>query len=299
MENSDERFGFVAVVGRPNVGKSTLVNALLGAKVSIVSHRAQTTRHRILGVHTSDRCQIVFVDTPGLHGERRKYLNRVINRTAVSSLEGVDLVLFVAVAGQWTAADEAALEIVKAQSAQVFLVINKIDRISDRKRLLPIIHELAGKSSFVEIIPLSALRRTNLDELLATITACMPAGPPGFPSDQISDKSSRFMAAELIREQLFSGLGDELPYATAVEIESLEICPEIVHIHAVIWVERSGQRPIIIGHNGQQIKRLGQRARRSLENYFHTKVFVKLWVKVRGGWADDINSLRVLGYTEE
>ena len=299
MESSDYRFGFVAVVGRPNVGKSTLVNALLGTKVSIVSHRAQTTRHRILGVHTSDHRQIVFVDTPGLHSERRKYLNRVINRTAMSSLEGVDLVLFVVVAGRWTAADAAALQVVQAQAAKVFLVINKIDRITDRKRLLPIIQDLGSKSVFAEIIPLSALRHTNLEELLNTITTYIPLGSQGFPADQITDKGPRFMAAELIREQLFSGLGDELPYATAVEIESLETTPELVRIHAVIWVERSGQRPIVIGQQGRQIKRLGQRARRALENYFRCQVFVKLWVKVRGGWADDINSLRVLGYTEE
>ncbi len=299
MENADYCFGFAAVVGRPNVGKSTLVNALLGSKVSIVSHRAQTTRHRILGVHTSDCCQIVFVDTPGLHRESRKYLNRVINRTAMSSLEGVDVVLFVVVAGQWTVADAAALEVVKAQTAKVFLVVNKIDRVSDQRQLLPILQELSHQADFAEIIPVSALRRKNLPELLDTITRCMPPGPQGFPADQLTDKGSRFIAAELIREQLFSGLGDELPYATAVEIECLEITSKLVRIHAVIWVERSGQRQIVIGQQGRQIKRLGQRARRALENYFQCHVFVKLWVKVHGGWADDVNSLRVLGYTEE
>jgi len=299
MQNSDFRFGFVAVVGRPNVGKSTLVNALLGAKVSIVSHRAQTTRHRILGVHTTAQSQIVFVDTPGLHKERRKYLNRVINKTAVSSLEGVDVVLFVVVAGRWTEADTAALEVVTGQAAKVFLVINKIDRLQGAQRLLPMIEDFRRRADFAEIIPVSALRKKNLSELMQTIHHVIPLGPPGFPADQVTDKGSRFMAAELIREQLFSGLGDELPYATAVEIEDLEITPERVHIHAVIWVERTGQRPIVIGQQGRQIKRLGQRARRALENYFESPVFVKLWVKVRGGWSDDLNSLRVLGYTEE
>jgi len=299
MDNSQHRFGFVVIAGRPNVGKSTLVNALLGTKVSIVSHRAQTTRHRILGVHTREDCQIVFVDTPGLHGRKRKYLNRVINRTATSSLEGVDLVLFVVVAGQWTAADAAALQVVKKQAEQVFLVVNKIDRMADRKQLLPLIQELGSKGTFAEIIPLSALRGTNLQELMDTITACMPFGPPGFPPDQLTDKGGRFMAAELIREQLFSGLGDELPYATAVEIELLQQTDQLLRIHAVIWVERAGQKPIVIGQQGQQIKRLGQRARSALEHYFKCHVFVKLWVKVRGGWSDDINSLRVLGYTEE
>lgn len=295
---ADFRAGFVALVGRPNVGKSTLLNRLVGEKVAIVSRKPQTTRHRILGVRHLPDAQIIYVDTPGMHARTPREMNRYLNRTASSALADVDAIVFVADGLQWTDDDELALSKAREAGAPLLLAVNKVDRIVDKSKLLPHLAELSGKADFAEVVPLSARRGTNVAALEAALLKLLPESPQLFPDDQITDRSDRFRAAELVREQLMRALGQELPYATTVEIEALESDEKLVRVSAIIWVERPGQKAIVIGKNGQLLKRIGQDARHEMERLFGRQVYLQLWAKVREGWSDDRQALRSLGYEE-
>ncbi|MEX0430270.1 GTPase Era [Spiribacter insolitus] len=291
--------GFVALVGRPNVGKSTLLNALLGQKVSIATRKPQTTRHRILGIHQRDDAQIIYVDTPGLHDGGRTAMNRYMNEAAGSALSEVDVVVFMTEAGRWSEADERVLRRLKETNAPVIAVINKADCVRDKNRLLPEIARMAERGEFAAVVPLSAEKRDNLEALEAAIIEHLPSSPPLFPRDQVTDRDERFMATELVREQVTLMLGDELPYASTVEIEAFEQEGRLRRIAAIIWVERVGQRRIVIGEGGERIKRIGAAARHEMERLFGGRVYLKLWVKVREGWSDDARMLQSLGYTPQ
>lgn len=290
--------GYVAIVGRPNVGKSTLLNRILGQKISITSRKPQTTRHQILGVKTQDHVQVMYVDTPGLHKGRDHALNRYMNRAAASALSDVDLVVFVVDRTQWTDEDQLVLEKVQRVSCPVMLVVNKVDRLEDKDQLLPHLQSLSERMDFAEVVPLSAAKGKNVDRLEQLISERLPQGIHYFPEDQITDRSERFMAAELVREKIMRRLGDELPYQVTVEIETFQLEGEVLHINALILVERGGQKKIIIGNKGEQIKSIGRDARLDMEEMFGYKVMLKLWVKVKGGWADDERALRSLGYED-
>ncbi|MBP6798204.1 MAG: GTPase Era [Luteimonas sp.] len=302
---SPYRAGLVAVIGRPNVGKSTLVNALVGANVSIVSNRPQTTRHRLLGIATLPEGQIVLVDTPGLHREGGKRasnaLNRVLNRAARGAIEGVDAAMLVVEAGRWDEEDALAYDTLHASGLPVVLAVNQVDRIADKATLLPYLQRVAEGRAFAAVHPISALKRTGLDALAASLLALLPEQPPLYGEDEITDKSQRFLAGELLREQLMRQLGAELPYATTVEIESFteEPSPQagtMYRIGAVVWVEREGQKAIVIGKGGTRLRDIGKRARERMEQLFGAKVFLQTWVRVREGWSDDETALRSLGY---
>jgi GTP-binding protein Era len=293
---ADFRCGYVAIVGRPNVGKSTLLNHILGQKLSITSRKPQTTRHRILGIVTRDNTQTVYVDTPGIHGEERKALNRYMNRAAFSALRDVDLVLFVIDGLKWTPDDELVLAKVKEVQVPVLLVINKVDEVGDKESLLPRINELAQRHGFAEVVPVSALRGHNVDRLQEIVAARLPLSPPFFPEDQLTDRSPRFLAAEIVREKVMRQLGDEVPYALTVEIEEFKEEGRLQRISALILVERPGQKAIVIGEGGQRLKRIGVEARQDMEKLFGGKVMLSLWVKVKGGWSDDERALKSLGY---
>ena len=296
---TDTRCGYIAIVGRPNVGKSTLLNHLLRQKVSITSRKPQTPRHRILGIHTQDGNQYVFVDTPGLHRERKKPLNRIMNETVIKTIKDVDLILMVVDKLAWTDEDELVLAAVSRANAPVLLLINKIDLIPDKPRLLPHMELLAGKADFAEIIPLSALKDDNFDRLFSILEKYLPPGPFLFPPEQVTDRSSRFVAAEMIREKITRQLGDELPYETNVEIEKYATEGQLLVIHGLILVDKPGQKQIIIGKDGERLKLIGSEARKDMEKMFQSKVLLKLWVKVRSGWADDERALQSLGYTSD
>ena len=302
---SPYRAGLVAVIGRPNVGKSTLVNALVGANVSIVSNRPQTTRHRLLGIATLPEGQIVLVDTPGLHREGGKRasnaLNRVLNRAARGAIEGVDAAMLVVEAARWDEEDALAYDTLHASGLPVVLAVNQVDRIADKATLLPYLQRVAEGRAFAAVHPISALKRTGLDALAASLLALLPEQPPLYGEDEITDKSQRFLAGELLREQLMRQLGAELPYATTVEIESFteEPSPQagtMYRIGAVVWVEREGQKAIVIGKGGTRLRDIGKRARERMEQLFGAKVFLQTWVRVREGWSDDETALRSLGY---
>lgn len=296
---ADQPVGFVALVGRPNVGKSTLLNALLGQKVSIATRKPQTTRHRILGIHHRPDAQIIYVDTPGLHDGGRTAMNRYMNDAAGSALADVDVVVMLTEAHRWTPQDQVVLERLERVRSPVIAVLNKVDRTADKQRLLPAIAEMDQRREFAAVVPVSATKHDNLDALESAIIARLPEGPPLFPPEQISDRGEQFMAAELIREQLMLHLGDELPYASTVELEAFEQEGRLRRIAAIIWVERPGQRRIVIGEGGEMTKRIGAAARREMERLFKARVYLKLWVKVREGWSDDTRMLQALGYREE
>ncbi len=298
MENPS-RCGYVAIVGRPNVGKSTLLNHILGQKISITSRKPQTTRHQVLGIKTEGEVQTVYVDTPGLHLEANKAINRYMNRAASTALRDVDVVVFVIDARRWTEEDAWVLEQVKAASCPVFLAINKVDQFADKAQLLPKIQELSALHDFAEVVPLSALRGQNLDALENSIARYLPEGVHFFPEDQVTDRSQRFLAAELVREKVMRQLGDEVPYAMTVEIEEFKQKGRTLHISALILVERDGQKKIIIGQKGARLKQIGQDARLDMEAAFDSKVMLNLWVKVKSGWSDDERALRSLGYDDE
>ena len=293
------RCGYVALVGRPNVGKSTLLNGLLGQKISITSHRPQTTRHRVLGIKTLDHAQIVYVDTPGLHRGDRKALNRVINRTAADTLHAVDVVAFLVEGTRWGEEDQWILDMLKDLEVPVLLVVNKTDTIEDKARLLPHLQMLSGLREFADVVPLSALKRDNLERFEACVVRLLPEAPPLFPEDQITDRSERFLAAELIREKLFRKLDQELPYGMTVEIEQFKQEGNLRRIHALIWVGRDSHKAMVIGKGGSLLKAVGAEARRDMERLFDSKVFLQLWVKVKEGWADDERALRSLGYGDD
>lgn len=290
------RSGMVALVGRPNVGKSTLVNALVGEKVSIVTPKPQTTRHRIIGVLTEPGLQIALVDTPGLHTSQKTALNRVMNETAVSSLSGIDVVLFVVEAGQWRADDAAALARLEKLRMPVGLVVNKTDRTRDKRKLLPFIQEVSAKREFAFVVPLSAFKRDNLEGLVAEVSARMPEGPFLFPEDEYTDRNMRFIAAETVREKLTLFLQQELPYSVAIEIERFDSSGEQIEIHACIWVSRDNHKSIVIGRGGEMLKKIGRSARLDLVSRLDHRVDLRLWVKVRENWIDSEASVRDLGH---
>lgn len=299
MTETDFHCGYVAIVGRPNVGKSTLLNRILGQKLSITANRPQTTRHRILGVKTTGHNQVIYVDTPGMHLGGKKAINRYMNRAASSSIFDVDIVVFVVDQLKWTEEDEHVLARLQEATVPVLLVVNKIDSLKDKEPLLPHLQQLSQKKNFQQVIPLSAQTGEGVDRLEAAIAELLPLSPPFFPEDQVTDRSERFLAAELVREKLVRSLVKELPYSTTVEIEKFSFENGVRHIHAVIWVEREGQKGIIIGKGGQQLKRIGELARKDMERVFEGKVFLQLWVKVRQGWSDDERALRSLGYQDD
>ncbi|TBV69486.1 GTPase Era [Pseudoxanthomonas winnipegensis] len=294
------RSGSVAVIGRPNVGKSTLTNALVGAKVSITSSRPQTTRHRLLGIATFPEGQIVLVDTPGLHKQQGKYsasaMSRVMNRAARGALEGVDAGLLVIEAGRWDETDTLAYNVLSDAKIPLVLVINKVDRLKDKSELLPFLAQVSEGRSFAAVHPISALKKSGLDALVRDILAQLPEAPPMYGEDEITDRSERFLAGELVREQLMRQLGAELPYATTTEIEHFNVDGNMLRIGAVIWVERESQKAIVIGKGGARLKDIGSKARQQMEHLFDRKVFLETWVRVREGWSDDETALKAFGY---
>ncbi len=288
--------GFAAIIGRPNVGKSTLLNCLLGEKLSITSPKPQTTRWQILGIKTFNQAQIIYIDTPGIHRDAKRAMNRYLNRIANAVVLDADVIIFMIDATRWHAEDELVLKKIKEAEKPVILVVNKIDLLTDKALLLPLIDKLKNKLQFTHIIPVSAITEENTDLLESEIARLLPAGPQLFPEDQLTDKSMRFQAAEIIREKLIMVTEEELPYTTTVEIEQFEEKEKITEIGAVIWVERQGQKIIIIGKKGARLKKVGTQARRELENRLGTKVFLRLWVKVKENWTDDEKAMRGLGY---
>ena len=295
-EEIQQRCGYVAIVGRPNVGKSTLLNHLLGLKLSITSRKPQTTRHNVLGIKTEGESQLIFVDTPGIHSDQDKAINRYMNKAAQTAIRDVDVIVFVVDRLSWTEADKAVAEKLSGSSSPVVVAINKVDRLDDTGELLPHIAKLQLLMPDAQIIPVSALQKKNLDLLEEQITQHIPQSGFLFPEDQITDRSERFLAAELVREKITRQLGAELPYQITVEIEAFEMKGRIRHINALILVEREGQKKIIIGEKGQRLKSIGQAARIDMERLFDSKVMLTLWVKVRSGWSDDERALRSLGY---
>jgi GTP-binding protein Era len=297
--NADFRCGYIALVGRPNVGKSTLLNRILGQKISITSRRPQTTRHRVLGIKTLPHAQLIYVDTPGIHDFNGRAMNRYMNRTASSVLADVDVVVFLVEGLRWTADDDLVLKKLGMTGSPVILAVNKIDALDKREALLPGLEALAEKFPFTEIIPLSARKGDNIAALESCIEALLPEAPPLFPEDQVTDRSVRFLAAELVREKLFRKLGRELPYGLTVQIEEYRSEPGMTHIHALIWVERDSQKNIVIGKGGRVLKEVGREARLDIEDLIGTRVNLKLWVKIKEGWADDERALQSLGYTRD
>lgn len=294
----DSRCGFVAIVGRPNVGKSTLLNHLLGQKLSITSRKPQTTRHRILGIVTEGSVQAVYVDTPGMHKKEPRAINRYMNRAAESALNGVDLVLFVVDGLKWTPDDELVLEKLERTDVPVILLVNKVDTVSDKERLLPHIASLSARMKFAEVVPVSALRGHNLKSLHEVVSRFLPLAPHLYGEDQITDRSQRFLAAEMIREKVMRQLGDEVPYDLTVQIDSFKEEGRLLRIDSTIYVERPGQKAIVIGDGGQRLKLIGKEARLDMEKLFDRKVMLTLWVKVKGGWSDDERALKSLGYSD-
>lgn len=296
--NESFRSGFTTLVGRPNVGKSTLANQLVGRKISITSRRPQTTRHRILGIRTETDAQLILVDTPGLHDAGGRMINRVINRTARNSLVGVDLVVLMIDARGWADADQSAFEAAAGQKVPVILAINKVDRVKSKTDLLPLIDDSRKRFDFEAIVPVSALDGHNVEGLYAEIKSRLPVAPKCFPDDQTTDKSNRFIVSELVREQLFRQLGEELPYVTAVKIERYEEQANRIRVQADIWVEKDSHKGMLIGKEGQRLKSIGSNARRQIEIAVDSKIHLELWVKVRRGWRDDGAALEGLGYSE-
>lgn len=299
---SDESFqcGFAAVIGRPNVGKSTIMNELLGQKLSITSHKPQTTRHRIHGIHTTDAFQIVFVDTPGMHLGVKKSINDYMNRTATSAFADVDVVMFVVEAGRWTEEDKVVARKLKNLQMPIILVVNKIDKLNDKTELYPYVEQIQQEVTFDALLPISAYKKINLPALETEVLKFIPKQPAIFPEDSITDRSMRFLAAEMIREKLMRSLGDEVPYGATVEIEQFEFDDEEGRwvIHGLILVERAGQKKIVIGHKGSVIKDIGMKARKDLIAMLDARVHLELWVKVKENWSDDARALASLGYND-
>ena len=302
-ELPQQRCGYIAIVGRPNVGKSTLLNHILGMKLSITSRKPQTTRHQILGMKTVGNVQAIYVDTPGIHQRRGTAINKYMNRAATSVLNDVDVVLFTVQANKWTEEDDAIVEHLKHVSSPVILVVNKMDRLESKSKLLPLIGELTakleGRVKIAEVVPVSALNGINVDKLEAAIMPLLPVNEHFYPEDQVTDRSMRFIASEIIREKLVRELGQELPYTSTVTIDKYDEETDIIRIHATIYVETTGQKAIIIGKKGSRLKAIGTKAREDISKMAGTKVYLNLWVKVREGWSNDERALRGLGYGED
>ena len=319
--NITSRCGYAAIVGRPNVGKSTLLNHILGQKISITSRRPQTTRHRILGIKTTFDAvapgilppatlvepfacalpctsQVIYVDTPGLHRGGKRAMNRYMNRVAASSIKDVDVALFVVEGLRWTPEDQDVLERLKKENVPVILVVNKVDKVADKEALLPHFQKVSGYMDFVQIIPISARHGTNVEALEQEILRLLPFAPHMYPEDQVTDRSERFLAAELVREKLTRRLGQEVPHSLTVSIEQFAEENNIINITALIWVEKQGQKSIVIGKDGSVLKEVGTQARQDMERIFDNKVFLTLWVKVKEGWSEDERALRSLGYDD-
>ena len=299
MPSEDYRCGFIALVGRPNVGKSTLLNRLIGQKISITSRRPQTTRHRIIGIKTLGNAQLIYVDTPGLHRYSGRAMNRHMNRTATLALQDVDVVVFLVEGLRWMPDDDLVLSELERLDCPVILAVNKVDLIAEKETLLPGLQALSRKRVFAHIIPLSARKGDNVAELETCVEALLPVATPFFPEDQVTDRSERFLVAERIREKLFRKLARELPYGLSVEVEHFRRERYSIHIHALIWVERQSQKTIVIGKQGAVLREVGQQARVEIEKMLESKVNLKLWVKVKEGWADDERALKSLGYTDD
>ncbi|HEY6281412.1 MAG TPA: GTPase Era [Burkholderiales bacterium] len=294
MASASFRAGLIAIVGRPNVGKSTLLNRLVGQKISITSHKPQTTRHRITGIVTHEDAQYVFVDTPGFQTQYHNALNRAMNRSVVQSLQDVDAVLLVIDALQFNGRDREVLKLLS--SHPTLLVINKIDKLADKKQLLPFIEKVSKEHHFAAIVPVSAQKNLQLKELLQTVREFLPENPPLYPDDEITDRNERFLAAELIREKVFRLLGEEVPYAVSVVVDDFVFERGLRRIQASIIIDKSSQKAIIIGAKGEKLKAIATQARQDMEKLFGGKVFLQVWVKVKSGWADDARVLKKLGY---
>ncbi|WP_456404301.1 GTPase Era [Thiolapillus sp.] len=292
------RAGHVALVGRPNVGKSTLLNHLLGQKLAITSHKPQTTRHSILGISTLEDGQIVYIDTPGIHQRGNKAMNRYLNRTATSTLSGVDLAVFLVDSDHWTDEDEMVLQRIHNSGLPVILVVNKIDTLKRREDLLPVLARLTQRTGIATVVPVSARTGENCEHLQQAILELLPESENLYPEDQITDRPERFFAAELIREQITRRYHKELPYSATVEIEEFDAQPHIYRIGAIVWVERANQKGILVGKGGLALKETATEARRQLEDFFQTKVYLRLWVKVKKSWSADQAALSRLGYSE-
>ncbi|MCH9692919.1 MAG: GTPase Era [Gammaproteobacteria bacterium] len=294
--SDDYRCGLVAVIGRPNVGKSTLINAVMGRKVSIVTSKPQTTRHRILAVLTDAQQQIIFVDTPGLHRNAGKAMNRLMNRTAANALADADLVLFVSDATRWMSEDDDVLNRLKSCNAPVVALLNKVDKVHPKEKLLDAIALMSARHDFTEIVPVSALKNDNLEHLLAMIPAFLPESPPLFPEDMHTDRSKEFHVAEIIREKLTLMLHQELPYGLTVQVERMDKEERGFGINAVIWVERDSQKGIVVGKQGGVLKKVGRAARLEIADQLGARVHLELWVKVKSNWADNEKDLLSLGF---
>ena len=295
---SEGQCGYVAIVGRPNVGKSTLLNRILGQKLSITSRKPQTTRHQIHGIKTEGNVQAIYVDTPGMHMGGEKAINRYMNRAASSSLADVDVIIFLVDRLRWTEEDEMVLQKLKHTKTPVILVVNKVDRLEEKEQLIPWLDELSRKMDFAHIVPVSARNGYNVERLERLVNSYLPESIHFFDDDQVTDRSSRFLAAELVREKVMRQLGDELPYQITVEIEEFKEIEGVLHISALLLVERSGQKRIVIGEKGSRLKTIGRDARLDMEKLFDCKVMLNLWVKVRSGWSDDERALASLGYND-
>jgi GTPase len=295
-----QKCGYIAIIGRPNVGKSTLLNCILGKKISIISPKPQTTRNQILGIKTIDEnnisAQAIYIDTPGIHKTEKNAMNRYMNRLANSVIADADVVVFMVEAMHWQEEDELVLQRLKQTNAPVILAINKVDLVKDKGALLPFIDKLKNMHDFMHVIPLSANKTDNVLDLEMMITNMLPAGPHLFPDDQITDKSERFQIAELIREKLIQATEQEVPYSTTVAIEDLKNTGKLIDISAIIWVEREGQKAIVIGKGGEKLKRIGTLARKDIEKLLGQKVFLRLWVKLKSDWTDSDRALKTLGY---
>lgn len=294
--STTSKCGFVAIVGRPNVGKSTLLNALIGKKISIISPKPQTTRNQILGIKTTGETQIVYIDTPGLHDAEKRAMNRYMNRLANAVILDADVIVFIIEATRWLSDDELVLKKVMDANVPVILAINKIDKLNDKKDILPLIEKYSAKYHFAHIIPISAKRKENLESLQKTLLNMMPEGPHLFPDEQITDKNERFQVGEIIREKVIRATEQELPYSTTVVVELMKEEGKLVEISAIIWVEREGQKPIVIGKNGERLKTIGTAARKDIVKLLEKKVFLRLWVKVKSDWTDDEKALGSLGF---
>ncbi len=298
MNHKVSRCGYIAIVGRPNVGKSTLLNRILGQKISITANKPQTTRHQILGIKTEGNCQYIYVDTPGLHRNAKKAMNRYMNKAAISVIRDVDIIVFMVEAGKWTEEDEYVAGMLRDRDTPLIVVVNKIDMLKNKQRLLPYLDMLRQQLGDVEIIPASAFDGVQVDVIEKAIADRLPEQEAMFPEEYVTDRSERFVAAEIIREKLVRNLQQELPYATTVEVEGYKLRDGVLHIDAIIWVERKSQKGIVIGKGGATLRLIGKQARKELEHACDCRVYLQLWVKVKEGWSDNERILKSFGYSE-